>query len=232
MSSSPQKRVGHLIIIEGGDGTGKSTQLKILQNRLLAEGRRVATYDFPNKSGTPIGNLIGDFLRGKFGQVTPEFLALAFAADRLVARASIVEELDAGSTVLCDRYVASNVAFQGAKIQEQDRRQELEAMLHWLEYDVYQLPRPDLEIALIASDKYYRGGTHLNRSADHSREYSKGSADIHETAYDLQCMVNSYYRTLPEEARLKRIDIEESDGRRRTVDDVAQLVWQAVNALP
>lgn len=102
-------------------------------------GHPVVKYDFPHKSGTPIGDLIGSFLKGKFGDVTPEFLALAFAVDRLESRTRLLADLEAGSTVICDRFVRSNIAFQRAKIDSDDRRAELEALLIWIEYTLFRL---------------------------------------------------------------------------------------------
>ncbi|WP_347902351.1 hypothetical protein [Pseudomonas purpurea] len=229
MASLPNSQSGYLIIIEGGDGLGKSTQFEILKRRLESQGRHIVTFDFPNKSGTPIGKLIGNFLRGNFGQVTPEFLGLAFAADRLVARQSIRDALDNGSVVICDRFVASNIAFQGAKIEDDQRRKELDELLRWLEYDVYDLPRPNLEIVLSSDDDYYRDGHHLNRAEDPNRAYAEGEADIHEASLDLQQAVNRYFRELPDDPAVAKIAIKDSSGRRRTVDEMAAIVWDAVN---
>lgn len=228
MVSLSETQPGYLIIIEGGDGLGKSTQLSMLKKQLESQGRRTATYDFPNKSGTPIGQLIGDFLRGRFGQVTPEFLGLAFAADRLVMRKSIMEALSAGTVVLCDRYVASNIAFQGAKIPDHQRREQLDNLLRWLEYETYDLPRPDLEIVLTSSDQHYSEGAHLARENDPTRAYADGQADIHEASSDLQRAVNLYFRSLQDTPALRKIEIEDIEGNRRSVEEMAAIIWEAV----
>ena len=217
-----------MIVIEGGDGLGKSTQVKILENRLLSLGLPVAQFDFPNKSGTPIGTLIGDFLQGRFGEVTPEFLGLAFAADRLAARDDMIRELETGSIVICDRYVASNIAFQGAKVVDPKRRTRLHELFRWVEYNLYKLPQPDLEIALVASDKYYRDGTHLERAACQNRDYIKGGADIHESSLELQCAVNDYFIQLTEKPQLLKIHIEHEDNERRSIEELAQVIWASV----
>ncbi|MCF3193425.1 dTMP kinase [Pseudomonas bubulae] len=228
MASLSEAQSGFLVIIEGGDGLGKSTQLAILKNQLQSQGRRTVTYDFPNKSGTPIGQLIGDFLKGRFGQVTPEFLGLAFAADRLVARKSIIDALSTGAVVLCDRYVASNIAFQGAKIPDEERRGALDGLLRWLEYEVYELPRPDLEIVLTSTDNHYEDGAHLLRANDPTRAYTEDQADIHEASSDLQREVNLYFRQLPETPRLKRVEIEGPGGERRTIEEMSALILNVV----
>ncbi len=218
---------GRLIVIEGADGTGKTTQLALLAERLRAAGHAVATYDFPSKAGTPIGELIGEFLRGGFGRVVPEFLSLAFSIDRLTRRSALVADLAAGRTVLCDRYVSSNIAFQGAKLDDPARREGLDRMLRWLEYDIFGLPRADLEIALVAEDSYFLEGRHLARGEDEGRAYAQGAADIHEAQTGLQLAVNAYYRGLAARPSARCLAIA-AGGQRRAVGELAALIWRLV----
>jgi dTMP kinase len=217
---------GRLLVIEGADGTGKTTQIALLHEHFRRDGRAVSTYDFPSKGGTPIGDLIGSFLRGDYGEVVPEFLALAFAADRMSRRDQLVADLAAGHTVLCDRYVTSNIAFQSSKIAAPERRERLERMLAWFEYDVLKLPKPDLEIVLTASERYFSEELHLYRDRDRTREYIE-SADIHEARLDLQLSVNNYYRNLRPSASLRRLEIELL-GRRIPKEELAKQVWDTV----
>ena len=137
---------GKLIVIEGGDGLGKSTQYSLIEDMLIKEGYEVSTYDFPHKVGNPLSDLIGDFLNGKHGQVEPEFLSLAFAADRYISKDPINGSLESGAIVLCDRYILSNIAFQTSKLIDIDRSEKLVELIQWLEYEIYKLPKPDLEV--------------------------------------------------------------------------------------
>lgn len=219
---------GDLITVEGPDGTGKSTQIELLCERLRLEGKTVVVYDFPHKSGTPIGQLIGGFLKGQFGQVTPEFLALAFSVDRFEARAQLLADLNAGHTVVCDRYVRSNIAFQTAKIDTSQRRAALEVMLTWLEYDLFKLPSPALEIVLVADERYFFDGQHLNREADIQREYIGMDADIHEQAVGLQIDVNAYYSGLSAGPHLSKLSILDHLRNRLTIDELHQAIWTSV----
>ena len=219
----PPKFSGRLLVIEGADGIGKTTQLLRLRNRLEENGHQVRIYDFPSKSGTPIGELIGSFLRGEFGDVVPEFLALAFSADRMAQRDSILSDLASGTTVLCDRYVASNIAFQASKIADVARQKRLDELLNWYEYQILRLPVPDLQIALVAPEDYFLEGRHLARTHDESRSYTD-AADVHESHLDLQLAVNRYYRDLPVGPKVRHIEIEEK-GRRRTVAEVEEIIW-------
>ncbi|MER9796987.1 deoxynucleoside kinase [Mesorhizobium sp. M0142] len=230
MPSKPlSPRAGYLLTIEGADGVGKSTQLARLRERLHHAGNQVSTYDFPNKSGTPIGELIGSFLRGAYGEVEPEFLALAFAADRMTQRGKILNQLAEGFTIICDRYVASNVAFQSAKVSDIDRRRRLEAMISWFEFEILKLPKPDLQIVLIAPDEHFSGGNHLQRSHDQSRQYIE-TADIHEARVDLQLAVNSYYRSLTPSQSLRLINIQEGEHR-LSETALANRIWEVLTEM-
>ncbi|TDT44434.1 dTMP kinase [Halospina denitrificans] len=231
MNFSSSNEIGRLIVIEGGDGLGKSTQARALKDRLESEGKIVKEYDFPSKSGTPIGRLIGDFLMGKFGDTSPEFLALAFATDRFSQRKHIKDDLEKGAIVVCDRYVLSNIAFQTAKLDDFERGKELENLLIWLEYGEFALPRPDLEIVLTATDAYYQEGSHLLRTDDPKRDYISGAADIHEGSSSLQLKVNSYFRELPEAVNRKKIAIEDEWGIRKSIDKLHGLIWQVLGEL-
>lgn len=219
---------GLLIVVEGGDGLGKSTQVRLLREQLESAGRQVMLLDFPSKSGNPIGRLIGEYLRGDHGEVSPEFLSLAFAADRLVSAPVISRHLNQSGTVLCDRFVRSNIAFQGSKISDQARRKRLGEMLEWLEYGVHRLVRPDLEIVLTAPPSFYTSGDYLKREIDATRNYVNDDADIHEGSFALQLAVNEYFCGLEESANLRKVDIY-SGGIRRTKDDLRQAIWDCVS---
>jgi dTMP kinase len=221
-------QTGCLVVIEGPDGTGKTTQLALLQERLCRANHIVASYDFPSKSGTPVGELIGSFLRGEYGEVTPEFLALAFSADRMSRRDELLGDLAAGRTVLCDRYVTSNIAFQSSKIADPERRTRLERMLVWFEYEVMKLPQPDLQIVLVAPEDYFTEERHLRRTPDKSRHYVS-TADIHEARLDIQLSVNNYYRGLEASPSLCRIEIERQ-GRRLSTEELGNRIWELVAA--
>jgi dTMP kinase len=140
---------GKFIVIEGIDGSGKRTQMDLLVRALDAKGVAVSQIGFPNYEGF-FGKLVAQFLNGEFGAldaVDPHFSALLYAGDRLQAAPGIRGELDAGNILLADRYIASNLAHQGARVTA-ERRSEFLAWLKQLEYEVYALPPEDLVIYL------------------------------------------------------------------------------------
>ena len=117
--------------------------------------------------------LVQDYLAGAFGEsagsVPPRFAALAFAGDRLEARAELRRWLSAGRVVVANRYVSSNMAHQGAKIASRADRAAFYEWVAELEYDVLGLPRPDREVFL---DVPPRLSVQLVEQ--------RGSGDIHE----------------------------------------------------
>ena len=104
---------GVLIAFEGGEGAGKSSQIRMLAERLQAEGREVVVTHEPG--ATPLGAGIRELLLHRPGAVSPRAEALLFAADRAQhVDAVIVPALRAGKIVITDRYVDSSLAYQGA----------------------------------------------------------------------------------------------------------------------
>ncbi|MFH1409022.1 MAG: dTMP kinase [Nanoarchaeota archaeon] len=140
---------GRLIVIDGGDGSGKKTQAELLRKRLEQEGKEVVFFDFPVYESF-YGKLVGRYLRGEFGsldEVSPEFAALLYALDRRAEREKIVSALEAGKIVLCNRYVPSNLAYQGAKIPVESQG-EFISWVEEMEYQVHGMPKPDQVIFL------------------------------------------------------------------------------------
>jgi dTMP kinase len=132
---------------------------------------RVQLLSFPRYAETAFGGRIGEFLNGRYGaldQVHPLLASLLFAGDRFESRAVLREALSGSDCVILDRYVASNVAHQAAKVDGPDRA-DLKDWIERLEYDIYGLPRPDRVVLLdlpvrwaqrLIADKQPRGYTH------------------------------------------------------------------------
>ena len=107
-----------LIVLEGLDGAGKSTQLKMLSDYVAAGGKEVEHLHFPRYDAPVFGNMIARYLRGDYGAIDavhPQIVALLFAEDRRTAAPLLREKLDEGKCVILDRYVYSNIAFQCSK---------------------------------------------------------------------------------------------------------------------
>lgn len=141
---------GKLIVIEGIDGSGKTTQIQLFQQYLKEQGILNEAISFPRYGDNIYGKLIKRYLEGEFGdilQVNPYLIALAYAGDRLMARSSVTDWLSEGKTVIANRYVPSSKAHLGANLSE-DKRQEFFKWLDELEYHTNRIPKEDLTILL------------------------------------------------------------------------------------
>lgn len=145
--------MGKLIVLEGTDGSGKSTQFQLLITHLKRARIPVMTVKFP-QYGQKSSGLIEEYLSGKYGKkpadVNPYAASLFYALDRFDAAIKIQAWLDQGKTVLLDRYVDSNAGHQGGKIKNPGARKKF---LHWLydiEYRILHIPKPNIIIILHA----------------------------------------------------------------------------------
>jgi len=104
---------GLWITLEGGDGSGKTTQARLLQQWFEEQGRAVVRTREPG--GTEVGRLLRDIVLHHRGEIGPRAEALLFAADRAHHVATVVRPaLERGEVVIQDRYLDSSVAYQGA----------------------------------------------------------------------------------------------------------------------
>ncbi|MDR1612138.1 MAG: thymidylate kinase [Planctomycetota bacterium] len=174
---------GTFLSLEGVDGAGKSLQLRLLAEFFQRNGRQTWTTHFPRTDVKPYGEMIAAYLRGEYGEldsVAPKLAALLYALDRREAAADLRSRLAAATTVIVDRYVHSNIAYQCARIPDAAARSSLARWIEELEYVHHALPRPDLSLFLDAplafSLRTVAGGR-----AGGDREYLRGGKDIHET---------------------------------------------------
>ena len=140
-----------LVVLEGLDGAGKSTQVKKLRQYLEEVFGSLEYIHFPRYDAPVYGELISRFLRGDFGSnetVHPQLVALLFAEDRHGAAPEMKRTLQAGGTVLLDRYVYSNIAYQCAKLKSEEEADQLREWIFNTEYGQFDLPVPDLNIFL------------------------------------------------------------------------------------
>lgn len=148
-NKKPKK--GRLIVLEGTDGSGKGTQLKLLAARLEKVKKPVATLAFP-QYGQKSAGPIEEYLNGKYGtrpeDVGPYAASLLYAIDRFDAATKIRTWLAQGKTVVLDRYVDSNAGHQGGKIKKPAERKKFLQWLYDIEYRILRIPKPDLVIIL------------------------------------------------------------------------------------
>ena len=186
---------GSFIAIEGSDGSGKTTQYRLLGERLRAVGYDVKSFDFPRYE-QPSGYFVEQYLNGEFGpasQINPYTASLFFALDRFAAARDIQQALSEDKVVLSNRYTGSNMAHQGAKFVSEAEQRGFFVWADSLEFQLLGIPRPNLNVflrvpaeisyELIAkkAKRSYTDKVHDEHEAD--LEHLKKSV----AAYDLLC---------------------------------------------
>lgn len=218
---------GQLIAIEGIDGSGKGTQAKLLHERFLASGVSAALLSFPRYTGTRFGGFVGEYLNGRYGSldaVHPFLASLLFAGDRFESKQTLLDALARHAVVICDRYVASNIAHQAAK-RLGPERDGLIRRIEAVEYDVFGMPRPDRTILLDLSVANAR--RLIAKKA--KRSYTDQTEDLHESDGAYLGSVGDVYRSRCDaDPTWTRIPCEHA-GAVRPIGDIQADLWSAVS---
>ncbi len=213
----------HFFVIEGLDGSGKSTQIGLLQKHLTKKGIPFKYLHFPRTDSEVFGDLIARFLRGELGDihsVNPYLIALIYAGDRMDASGMIRGWLKEGYLVLLDRYVHSNIAFQCAKLADTSERQLLKEWINYLEYEYFNIPKPLMSLFLDVPFSFTKKKLSQQRFGT-DRDYLQGFRDIHENNLDFQEKVREMYLwQVAEENDFKLVDCSDGDGEMLSQDKI------------
>ena len=138
---------GKIIVLEGAsDGIGKSTQSDLLEERLQRDGEIVIKHHFPTYNKIQ-GELLTKYLKGEFGPIknqSPYIINSLFAIDRAITwNYELKKEYEKGKTLLFDRYTTSSIIYQGASIEDIEKRKEFIDYIIDYEYDKLGIPEPD-----------------------------------------------------------------------------------------
>jgi dTMP kinase len=209
-----------LIAIEGIDGAGKGTQAARLVASLRDMGLKADSLQFPRYGATTFGSAIGDFLNGHFGalnEVHPQLAAVLYAGDRFESRSLLLRMMEENDVVVLDRFVGSNLAHQSAKL-DGEARIELIKWIEKIEFEVFAIPRPQLNILIDMSSQMSR--ELVARKA--ARDYTTQEADLQESDLPYLEKVRRCYLALAH-SRLdwRTVHGLNHDGSLRTIDDVA-----------
>ncbi len=221
-----------LFVIEGVDGSGKSTQLKLLKKFITAKGYDCEFLHFPRTDAPYFGELIARFLRGEFGslnEVDPYLVALLYAGDRKDAAEKINSWLEKKKIVLLDRYTYSNIAYQCAKLYDHKSQDRLMKWILSLEFTHFAIPRPDLNFFLDVPFSFTEKKLQSNRSGD-DRDYLNGTKDIHEESLNFQKKVRDIYlRVARSDKRLVVVNCCTKDGSMQSPEEISQLILKIIS---
>jgi len=218
---------GKLIVLEGIDGSGKSTQFKRLCARLEAENEPFHKIIFP-RYAEPSSALLKMYLNGEFGKNPQDVNAYAastfYGVDRFASfRMDWGEYYKNGGLILSDRYTTSNAVHQGAKVPEA----ELGAFLDWLydfEFRILELPRPGLVLYMDIDLEIAERQMRARESATHT------AADIHEADLDYLRRCLRAGAAAAERFGWRRVPCVEN-GAMRPVEDIHEDVFRAVQTM-
>jgi len=224
----PKRKPGVFIVIEGTDGSGKTTQFKMLVSALRRTGRKVSTLDFP-QYGQMSAYFIEQYLNGHYGdsrQVSPYLASLFYALDRYSTKSQLVDWLKQGRVVIANRFTLSNAAHQGGKIKSGSTRRKYWQWLFNFEFNILGLPRPDITILLRLPAKQAQKLV-MNKIP---RRYLKKGAkrDIHESDLKHLKAAERQYLILAKMVQARTIECVEQ-GRLLTPGEIHRKVWSKVN---
>ena len=217
---------GTFIAVEGIDGSGKQTQVRLLARELESRGYQVLSTGFPQYASW-FGKMVGQFLNGDLGplnSVDPHFAALLYAGDRFECKQPIVSALESGGVVLADRYVASSLAHQAVRAAP-EKRAEFRAWIEHLEYSIYGLPKEDLVLYLRLPPR--EAQTLVAKKS--AREYTDSAHDILESNIRHLQQAADMYDELARASNWKTIECFDSKKQMiRPADEISVEVLAAV----
>lgn len=217
---------GKFIVIDGTDGSGKATQTKLLVEKLQDQNYPVKMIDFP-QYGKKSAGLVEEYLNGVYGNandVGPYRASIFYACDRYAASFEIKKWLADGNIVIANRYINSNMGHQAGKISDLAEREKYLAWLEDLEYNIFQIPRPDVNILLYLPPQI--GQQLVDKKGQ--RDYVGGQKrDIHEA--DLQHLINAAnaYKYVADKYGWQTIDCA-PDNKILPIETINEKLWQII----
>src|SRR3990167_4428916 len=187
---------GKLLVIDGGDGSGKATQAALLSKVLNARKISHRMYDFPRYYTSFHGSIVGRMLKGEFGtfdSISQYLSSLAYALDRASVREEMTDFLKQGGIIISNRYATSSMAHQSAKFS---KKKDQDIFLDWiydLEYKKHKTPKEDIVIYLYVPWKF---GLALDKTKANRRYLSGKTLDLAEKNIEHRRASEKMYLTL------------------------------------
>ena len=211
---------GTLIVIDGIDGSGKSTQIELLKKYYARKATPFEAISFPRYGQNVYADLVKRYLEGEFGNINdinPYLISLAYAGDRMLAKPLIEEWLKSGKVVIANRYVSSNKAHQGANLSFKER----EKFIKWvdeLEYKTNGLPKEDLTILL-----------DVNPTIGQQNVQSRDIADLLENDLNHLIKANKIYLELVKKEKNWVVVNCMGNGKMRSIEQIHKEILEILN---
>lgn len=222
--NTTQTKQGRLIVIEGTDGSGKTTQTEALLRRLKQEDIDAESLRFPQYEKNLFGKLIReclDGLHGDFMHLDPKVTSVLYACDRFETASRLNTWLQEGKVVILDRYVSSNQIHQGGKIKDESERNKFLEWLSAMEYDTLNVLKPDMVLYLDVAEE-------ISRELILKRE---GVRDLADSDFDyLHNSKEAGKHLLTREKFWERIECTPEDSL-LSIDEIHEIIWSKVSKL-
>lgn len=234
MKNKKHKTKGKLIVIDGTDGSGKTTQVGFLAEHLKREGYKVKIIDFPEYYKNFFGKFIGHCLSEQYYNwlnIHPKIASVMYAADRWESSKQTREWIKSGYIVIANRYVSANQIHQGGKIKSAQKRADFMKWLDQMEYEVFGIPRPDITLYLSLPINIVLQLLKDRDSSKTKREYLKKKKDVHEN--DTNFLINSRKSALKlvkENSKFIKIECAEK-GKILSREKIHELVYKEVKKI-
>lgn len=218
--------MGKLIVIEGScDGVGKSTQYKLLVDRLIKESENViTTHHFPSY-GTYQGRPVEEYLKGNYGKISdlsPYFVNSLYAQDRAITWITgLKQEYDKGSIIVLDRYTTSSLIYQSSVIEDKKEREEFINYIYDYEYHKLGIPEPDIVIFLHAPFEVIKELKSKRKQNDGIKN------DIHERDLAFMKNVSDTSTSIANKFNWSYVECTEED-RMRTIEEIHEDIYKLV----
>ena len=222
--------MGKLVVIDGTDGSGKQTQLEILEKNLQRENIDYRKVSFPNYD-SPSSSLVKMYLSGEFGKdakaISPYIASTFYAADRYATYKKDLEEYyENGGLILADRYTTANMVHQAGKIKDKEERKKFLDWLWDMEFNLYKIPVPTKVFFLNMPVEYS-----LKLTQNRQNKFNKNAKkDIHESdvnhlkdSYNAACELAKIYNW----SEIKCVE----DGIIRTREDIGKEIFNIVKEI-
>lgn len=222
--------MGKLIVIDGTDGSGKQTQMELLEQKLMTQNINYKKVSFPNYE-SPSSGLVKMYLSGEFGKdakkISPYIASTFYAADRYATYKKDLEEYYInGGLILADRYTTANMLHQAGKIKDKEERKKFLNWLWDLEFNIYKIPVPNKVFFLNMPPEYSE-----KLMKDRKNKFDNSDKkDIHESDKEhLQASYNAACELVKDYNWIEIKCIE--DGKIRTREEIGKEIFDIVRTI-
>jgi len=218
---------GKLIVLEGGDGSGKTTQFNLLKEKLTNEGHEIEMVDFP-RYGQDSALMTEKYLNGDFGSakdVGAYRASILYAVDRYDASFEMKKCLAEGKIILANRYATSSMLHQAGKIKDIKERDIFLNWLDGLEFNIFAIPRPDVVFFMNISAELSQKMA-LQKEQRHNHLKSKN--DIHENdlSHLRDALESGQY--VANKYKWEVVNCDNGQGEMRGIEDIHGEICQKV----